>query len=94
VKPHAGKEIHVVLDNLPTHDAPEVRAWLARNPNVTFHFIPVGSSWINQIETRTWNSRQEKRRIRSRSVTAPIRVIDARRGGGNRRRSARCYAWA
>ncbi len=30
---------------------PEVRAWLAGNPNVTFHFIPVGSSWVNQIET-------------------------------------------
>jgi hypothetical protein len=26
VKPYAGKEIHVVLDNLSTHDTPEVRA--------------------------------------------------------------------
>jgi transposase len=49
VKPHVGKEIHVVLDNLSTHDTPEVNAWLARNPNVTFHFTPVGSSWMNQI---------------------------------------------
>ena len=32
VKPHTGKEIHVVLDSLSTHDTPEVRAWLARNP--------------------------------------------------------------
>ena len=22
-----------------------------RNPNVTFHFTPIGSSWLNQIET-------------------------------------------
>jgi transposase len=51
VKPHAGKQIHVVLDNLSTHDTPDVQAWLARNPNVTFHFTPVGSSWMNQIET-------------------------------------------
>jgi hypothetical protein len=50
VKPHAGKEIHVVLDNLSTHDTPEVKAWLEANPNVTFHFTPVGSSWMNQIE--------------------------------------------
>src|SRR5689334_13763921 len=42
VKSHAGKEIHVVLDNLSTHDTPEVNAWLARNPNITFHFTPVG----------------------------------------------------
>jgi transposase len=51
VKPHRGKEIHVVLDNLSTHDTAEVQAWLTANPNVTFHFTPVGSSWINQIET-------------------------------------------
>jgi transposase len=51
VKPHAGKDIHVVLDNLSTHDTPAVKAWLARHPNVTFHFTPIGSSWVNQIET-------------------------------------------
>lgn len=50
VKPHAGKEIHVVLDNLSTHTTPEVKAWLAANPNVTFHFTPTGSSWLNMIE--------------------------------------------
>ena len=51
VKPHAGKQIHVVLDNLSTHTTPEVAQWLADNPHVTFHFTPVGSSWMNQIET-------------------------------------------
>jgi transposase len=51
VKPHAGKQIHVVLDNLSTHDTPAVRAWLAKHPNVSFHFTPIGSSWLNQIET-------------------------------------------
>ena len=50
VKPHAGKEIHIVLDNLSTHTTPEVKAWLAQNPHVHFHFTPVGSSWLNQIE--------------------------------------------
>jgi transposase len=51
VEPHARKEVHVVLDNLSTHTTPEVRAWLEKNPNVQFHFTPVGSSWINQVET-------------------------------------------
>jgi hypothetical protein len=51
VKPHAGKDIHIVLDNLSTHTTPEVREWLAKNPHITFHFTPVGSSWINQVET-------------------------------------------
>jgi hypothetical protein len=49
IRPHAGREVHVVLDNLSTHDPPEVRAWLAANPNLTFHFTPIGPSWLNQI---------------------------------------------
>jgi hypothetical protein len=27
-----------------------LRAWLAANPNVSFHFTPVGSSRLNMIE--------------------------------------------
>jgi hypothetical protein len=38
-----------VLDNLSTHDTPEVQAWLRANPNVTFHFTPVGSSRLIEI---------------------------------------------
>jgi hypothetical protein len=26
------------------------KAWPADNPRVTFHFTPIGSSWMNQIE--------------------------------------------
>lgn len=51
VRPHAGREIHIVLDNLSTHTTPEVMAWLERNPHVHFHFTPKGASWVNQIET-------------------------------------------
>ena len=74
--PHAGKEIHVVLDNLSTHTTPEVMAWLARNPHVHFHFTPVGSSWINQIET--WFgiiTRQSIRRGTFTSVKVLIKQI-------------------
>ena len=28
-----------------------MKEWLEKNPNVEFHFTPVGSSWLNQIET-------------------------------------------
>lgn len=76
VKPHADKQIHVVLDNLSTHTTPEVQAWLARNPNVTLHFTPVGSSWVNQIET--WFgliTRQAIRRGTFTSVNALIARI-------------------
>jgi transposase len=73
VKPHAGKEIHVVLDNLSTHDTPDVQAWLAANPNVTFHFTPVGSSWMNQIET--WFGIITKQAIRRGTFTSVNELI-------------------
>jgi transposase len=50
VAPYEGHDIHVVLDNLSTHNGTEVEKWLAKHPTVTFHFTPTGSSWLNQIE--------------------------------------------
>jgi transposase len=49
VKQYQGKEIHVVLDNLSTHK-PKRDLWLARHPNVRFHYTPTHTSWLNQIE--------------------------------------------
>ena len=76
VKPHAGKEIHVVLDNLSTHTTPEVKAWIEKNPYIYFHFTPVGSSWLNQIEI--WFgiiTRQSIRRGTFSSVKVLIKQI-------------------
>jgi transposase len=76
VKPHSDVDIHVVLDNLSTHTTPEVMGWLERNPHVHFHFTPVGSSWINQIEI--WFgiiTRQSIRRGTFASVTVLVKQI-------------------
>ena len=76
VRKHAGKEIHIVLDNLSTHTTPEVQEWLSANPNVHFHFTPKGASWINQIET--WFgiiTRQSIRRGTFSSVKTLIKQI-------------------
>src|SRR5919206_1918406 len=76
VRSHGDKEIHVVLDNLATHTTPEVQAWLENNPHVTFHFTPVGSSWLNQVEI--WFgviTRQAIRRGTFTSVRTLIRRI-------------------
>jgi transposase len=76
VKPHSDTDIHVVLDNLSTHTTPEVAAWLQANPHVHFHLTPVGSSWINQIET--WFgiiTRQSIRRGTFTSVTVLVKQI-------------------
>jgi len=72
VTPHAGKEVHIVLDNLSTHTTPDVQAWLEKNPNVQFHFTPVGSSWINQIET--WFGIITRQAIR-RGTFSSVRVL-------------------
>jgi len=66
-----------VLDNLSTHTTPEVKAWLAKNPNVQFHFTPVGSSWINQIET--WFGIITRQAIR-RGTFSSVRVLIKRIG--------------
>jgi transposase len=76
VKPHAGKDIHIVLDNLSTHTTPDVMQWLTDNPHISFHFTPVGSSWMNQIET--WFgiiTRQSIRRGTFTSVKVLIKQI-------------------
>jgi transposase len=75
VKPHQGKDIHVVLDNLSTHTTPDVEAWLANNPQVRLHFTPVGSSWLNQIEN--WFSIITRQAIR-RGTFASVTVLISR----------------
>jgi transposase len=44
------QEIHVIVDNLSTHSGKDVDEWLGKNSNVTFHYTPTGSSWLNQVE--------------------------------------------
>jgi transposase/AraC-like DNA-binding protein len=71
-------ELHVVLDNVSTHTTPEVRAWLARHPRITFHFTPTSASWMNQVET--WFgilTRQAIRRGSFRSVKELVAMIEA-----------------
>jgi transposase len=45
-----GKEIHVILDNVSVHKSKRVRSFLKAHPNVTLHFTPTYSSWLNQVE--------------------------------------------
>jgi transposase len=49
VADYPDREIHVILDNLSTHK-PKRDLWLARHPNVHFHYTPTHTSWLNQIE--------------------------------------------
>jgi transposase len=45
-----GLDVHVILDNLSAHKAPEVQRWLVRHPHFHLHFTPTYSSWLNLVE--------------------------------------------
>ena len=91
VAAHAGREIHVILDNLNTHK-PKRDRWLARHPNVRFHFTPTHASWLNQVEC--WFSILAGQALKGASFTGVAelrRHIDAFVASHNQ--SARPFAW-
>src|SRR5437879_4950952 len=60
------------------HSTPAVQAWLAKHPNVEFHFTPKGASWLNMVEA--WFgifTRKSVRRGSFDTVRALIRHIEA-----------------
>jgi transposase len=52
------REIHVILDNFATHKADLVKRFVQRHPNVRLHFMPLYSSWLNQVES--WFSKLQR----------------------------------
>ena len=70
-------DLHVVLDDVSTHTTPDVKAWLARHPRITFHFTPTSAPWMNQVET--WFgilTRQAIRRGSFKSVKEIVAMIE------------------
>jgi transposase len=63
----ADQSIHVIVDNLSTHK-PKHDHWLARHPNVHFHFTPTHASWLNQIEC--WFSILSRQALHGASFTS------------------------
>src|SRR5258706_15895365 len=50
VRQYPGRELHVILDNSSTHATEEIKAWLAHNPQIHFHYTPTSASWLNEVE--------------------------------------------
>jgi transposase len=46
----AGRQIHVITDNLSAHKTKTVFEFLEANPSVRIHYTPTYSSWLNQVE--------------------------------------------
>ena len=70
-------DIHVVLDNLSAHKAPEVAAWLAkpRQRRWHLHFTPTSASWLNLIER--WFKELTDKRLRRGSFMSVEHLTDA-----------------
>jgi hypothetical protein len=84
VKQYEGKEIHVIVDNLST-PKPKRDLWLARHPNVHFHYTPTHTSWLNQIEI--WFSILAARSLKGASFG------QRRRTGGSHRKPHQQLQW-
>jgi transposase len=70
------QEWHVILDNYGTHKRCD--AWLAKHPQVHFHFTPTSASWLNQVEI--WFgilSRKALRGLSSQSTSDLRHAIEA-----------------
>src|SRR5712691_4645021 len=74
VAAYAGRELHVILDNLNTHK-PKHDRWLARHPTVHFHFTPTHASWLNLIEI--WFSILVRAALTGASFTAIRQLREA-----------------
>ena len=54
--------VHVICDNVSVHHGKEIQRWLAQHPRFRFHFLPVHSSWMNQVEQ--WFGILRRKRLR------------------------------
>ncbi len=68
-----GQEIHVICDNVSSHKTPAVQSFLAEHSNVTMHFTPTYSSWLNQVEN--WFARIQ-RDVITRGVFTSVKDLD------------------
>lgn len=65
----AGREIHVIAENLRAHKTKKVFEFLEANRAVRIHYIPTYSSWLNQVEI--WFSKIQ-REVISRGVFTSV----------------------
>lgn len=67
------REIHVICDNVSSHETPRVQAFLAKHRRVHVHCTPTYCSWLNQVEN--WFARIQ-RDVVTRGVFTPIKDLD------------------
>jgi transposase len=68
----AGREIHVIADNLSAHKTPRVTEFLQTYRQVHLHFTPTYSSWLNQVEL--WFAKIE-REVIARGIFTSVKDL-------------------
>lgn len=68
-----GREIHVICDNVSSHKTEAVQSFLSEHANVTMHYTPTYSSWLNQVEN--WFARIQ-RDVITRGVFTSTKDLD------------------
>lgn len=73
----ADLDVHVVLDNLSAHTAPEVQEWLEhpKRKRWHLHFTPTSSSWLNLVEG--WFHLLTERRLRRGTFSSVDQLVEA-----------------
>ena len=69
----ADRQVHVILDNYSTHK--KNHDWLAKHPNVHFHFTPTSASWLNQVEI--WFGILSRKTLRGASFASTDQLVGA-----------------
>ncbi len=89
----AGKDLHIILDNLSAHKTLAVRQWLEAHPRVHLHFTPTSSSWLNAVEG--WFAQLERRAL-YRGVFTSVPELKAELRGfikAHNANSAKPFKW-
>ena len=68
--------MHVVLDNLSAHSAPEITKWLGHKDRRRWHlhFTPTSSSWLN---LERWVKEMTDKRLRRGRFTSVVQLTEA-----------------
>jgi len=64
----ADPEVHLVLDNLKTHNTRLIHEWLLKRPRFHLHFTPTSASWLNLVEC--WFALLSRRRLERGAFTS------------------------
>ncbi len=84
--------IHLVMDNGPSHTSGATRAWIAAHPRITVTYTPKHASWLDMAEL--WFSILARRLLRRGEFTSPADLAGKITSFAIRyNRTARPFTW-